>query len=135
MKIKHLLSAFLALIIVMFQSAEAQTSQDLTLQIGKQKKVFKNKLTVQFVSVLEDSRCPEGVDCIWAGNAKVQIKVKKTNGAWETLEINSNLKPQSQKIEGYEIKLKSLTPYPKVNVKTKPETYKAVFSIQKMPRS
>lgn len=132
MKTVFLSIAFLASIFVMCQSAQAQTNQELTLQVGKQKKAFKNKLVIQFVSVLEDSRCPEDVDCVWAGNAKVQIRVRKLNGTWKTLEINSNLEPQSQRFEGYEIKLKSLTPNPKVNVKIKPETYTATFSMKKI---
>lgn len=31
--------------------------------------------SVRFVSVLEDSRCPKDVTCIWAGRIRVQIEV------------------------------------------------------------
>jgi hypothetical protein len=30
---------------------------------------------VRFDSVAEDSRCPEGVECVWAGNAAVMLTV------------------------------------------------------------
>ena len=32
---------------------------------------------LKFVKVLEDSRCPKEVTCIWAGRAKVQVEVWK----------------------------------------------------------
>ena len=31
--------------------------------------------TVTFVEVVEDSRCPEGVECVWAGRAQIRVEV------------------------------------------------------------
>jgi hypothetical protein len=31
--------------------------------------------TVTFVEVVEDSRCPEGVACVWSGRAKIRVEV------------------------------------------------------------
>jgi len=31
--------------------------------------------TVTFVEVVEDSRCPEGTDCVWAGRAQIRVEV------------------------------------------------------------
>ena len=31
--------------------------------------------TVRFVEVVEDSRCPEGVACVWEGRAKIRVEV------------------------------------------------------------
>lgn len=30
---------------------------------------------IAFVSVVEDSRCPTGVQCVWAGTAKIQVTI------------------------------------------------------------
>lgn len=30
---------------------------------------------VTFVEVVEDSRCPEGVECVWAGRAQIRVEV------------------------------------------------------------
>ncbi len=111
--------------------AQSQTTQQLMLAVTKQKTVTKDKLTVKFVSVIEDSRCPIGVDCIWAGNAKVQIKVINRKGVSKTFELNTNLAPQTVKFEGYEIKLGALTPHPKADTPTDPNGYTATFSLTK----
>ena len=63
------LSLILTLVFGSVLTANAQTTQQVTVTVNKQKKASRSKLTIKFVSV-EDSRCPQGVDCIWAGNAK-----------------------------------------------------------------
>ena len=35
--------------------------------------------TVTFLEVLEDSRCPKDITCIWDGRAKVRIAIQETN--------------------------------------------------------
>ena len=124
MKFKILTAIILTFVFGAFYTAEAQTSQ-IKLQVGAQKKAFKNKLTVKFIQVLDDSRCPEDVNCVWAGNAKVQIKIRKGNGAWKTLEVNSSLAPQTVEFGGYEIKLVNLTPTPRSNIRINRNGYVA----------
>lgn len=34
------------------------------------------KLDVEFVRVVEDSRCPTDVTCVWAGEVKVQLSTR-----------------------------------------------------------
>ena len=55
-------------------TANAQTSQEVSLRLNKQTKLSRSKMTIKFVA-LEDSRCPQDVTCVWAGNAKVTIRV------------------------------------------------------------
>ena len=112
-------------------TAEAQTTQQISLPAGKQKTVTRDKLKIKFVSV-EDSRCPKDVDCIWAGNAKVTIKVTNRKGESQTFDLNSNLEPKSVKFEGYEITLGSVEPYPKANAPTGPTGYTASFTVTKL---
>ena len=90
----------------------AQTPEMLTVKMGQQKVDKMSGLRIKFVSVVEDSRCPVDVDCIWAGNAKVRLKLKKKNGAWETVELNTNLDKQEIEFGGYSIKISALTPTP-----------------------
>jgi len=82
---------------------QAQTNQKITVQINRQKTFAKNKLTIKFVSLLEDSRCPTDAKCIQAGNAKIQIEARK-GGASKTFELNTDAKPQAVSFAGYTIK-------------------------------
>jgi hypothetical protein len=81
------------------------TASKITL--GERLAVKGTDLTVQFTEVLEDSRCPEGVQCPWAGNAQVQFNV---NG--DLLELNTFTQPKMDVVAGYRIELLSLRPYP-----------------------
>ena len=128
------LSLILTLIFGSAMTAAAQTTQQITLPVGSQKTVTRDKLKIKFVSV-EDSRCPKDVDCIWAGNAKVTIKVTNRKGESKTFDLNTNLETKPVRFGGYEIKLGSVTPYPKANVTvrpTRPTSYTASFIVIKL---
>lgn len=43
--------------------------------------------TVTPLTLVEDSRCPQGVECVWAGTVKITIKVVNKNGEVGTSEI------------------------------------------------
>lgn len=130
---------FLTLILTVsfggFWHATAQTAQQIKLRPGNQKTVTGGKVTIKFVSVAEDSRCPEGVNCIQAGNAKIQIKVSKRGGAAKTFELNTNLEPNNFSFEGYQIKLTNLEPVPKENIRINRNGYTATLSVVKSPNS
>ncbi|RMF60999.1 MAG: hypothetical protein D6748_02735 [Calditrichaeota bacterium] len=104
---------------------------EITIPNFKQVEIPEEKLAVKMDSVLNDSRCPEGAECIWEGNGKVQITVQKKNFKPESFELNTTLKPQVVFYEDYAIKLVSLTPYPKLNQTIKQEDYRVSLAIYK----
>lgn len=83
--------------------------ETLTISEGSQKSADRGRLTIKFVSVLEDSRCPPDVTCVWAGNAKVKLAISKGKAAPSFVELNTGHDPTSVIFNGYEIKLVSLT--------------------------
>ncbi|MFM9904087.1 MAG: hypothetical protein ACKVQJ_05885 [Pyrinomonadaceae bacterium] len=90
----------------------AANPDTLTVRVDQQKTFTTGKIVVKFISVVEDSRCPEGVACIWAGNAKIKISLKKGKKSARVFDLNSTLKPEMILFEGYEIRLVDLTPRP-----------------------
>jgi aspartyl/asparaginyl-tRNA synthetase len=112
-------------------TANAQKIQQAKITVKQQKKFSRSKLTIKFVSV-EDSRCPQDVNCVWAGNAKVTIKVTNRKGESKTFELNTNLQPQTAAFDGYEIKLGEVAPYPRSNIRINPDGYNAVFIVNKL---
>lgn len=125
----------LTLFLGSFSQTEAQTNQQFKLRVSNQKAVAAGKLTIKFVSVLEDSRCPKGVNCIHAGNAKIQIKVSKRGVSSKTFDLNTDLQPNSITFEGYEIKLVSLTPVPNGNARISDNAYTAGLTVSKSSNS
>ena len=110
--------------------SEAVKSETVTLRAGNQKRLARGELTIKFVNVIEDSRCPAGVNCIQAGNAKIQIKVTDRRGQTKTMELNTNKDPKEDKLGPYAISLVSLAPQPMKD--RKPARYTARFSIQRV---
>lgn len=133
MKTKLILALLLTFVFGTIQIIEAQSRQQQKVQINKQKKFSKSNLTIKFVSLVEDSRCPEGTDCVWAGNAKIKIEVIKGR-AKETFEINTNLGPKGATYDGYSIELISLTPVPKENIRINRNGYVATFTVSRLTR-
>lgn len=88
---------------------------------------------MKFLELLEDSRCPADVVCVWAGNAKIKIRVTK-DGRSKVLELNSNLGDKAPAFGGYTYKIKELTPYPRSNIQTRPKDYVAVIEVAKAGR-
>lgn len=94
--------------------------------------VFKGEgLEVRFVSVLEDSRCPKGEQCITAGNGRIQLQLKKSKKEPVTLELNTSSGTQAADYEGYEIKFVGLDPYPKMGGSIKPADYVVTILVNK----
>lgn len=114
--------------------AMASEPEELVVQAGQQKMTTRGKITVSFVEVVNDSRCPPDVNCVWAGNAQIKITLAKGRKAAKSFELNSALQPDCLLFEGYEIRLADLTPRPGEKVKHRVLPTTATFSITKHPK-
>ena len=85
--------------------------QPFVLRVGQSATVAGEGLTVSFQGVPSDSRCPTGVQCVWAGNAVVQVVLSKDGKAFGA-ELNTTLEPKSVDYLNYNVALVSLDPYP-----------------------
>lgn len=80
-------------------------------------------------SVFNDSRCPQGVDCIWAGEVSAIVEIYKDKKLVEekTLTFNSKNREQNNKwFENYfpkKIKMVSVMPIRKDGEQVKPKKY------------
>jgi hypothetical protein len=92
-------------------AASATLDQPFVLRVGQSATVAGEGLTVSFQAVPSDSRCPTGVQCVWAGNAVVQVVLSKDGKAFGA-ELNTSLEPTSVDYLNYNVALVSLAPYP-----------------------
>jgi hypothetical protein len=117
-------------------TAFAAEPERLTLRIGEQKTAKDAGIKVKFVSVVEDSRCPANVNCIWAGNAKVQIRITDTKGRApaETVVLNTNGTPQSERFYVYSVSVVGLTPQPGANGRVNKSRYRLVVNVERLSR-
>jgi hypothetical protein len=96
------------------------------VKIGESVSIKNEQLNFHFVNVPEDSRCPMGTLCIWAGNAKVVIKIFNVMDT-----VNTFLDPKEINYDSYKITLLNLSPYPKIGVPRDTTQYVAQFVVTK----
>ena len=75
--------------------------------------------TVRFDKVVEDSRCPTSVDCVWAGQAIVRLTVSKEQGGSFVKEVTIKADTAGREealllaaAKGYKVYALALKPYP-----------------------
>ncbi len=130
MKALIFLSFFLTLCFGGSVQSNAQNSQTARVQINSQKRLSKSRLTISFVELVEDSRCPTDTNCIWAGNAKIKIRLTKSGKPAKTVELNTN--PGNTAVfGGYKFQLKALTPQPATNIRINRNGYVATISVSR----
>lgn len=118
----------------MGMTVSAQTpGETIVVKAGQQKTAKKSGLKIKFISVIEDSRCPVGVNCVWAGNAKIKVMITGEHGS-KTFEFNTTMGPKGDILDGWSIMLEELTPLPRADKKTRPRDYKATFNIVRLTR-
>ena len=108
----------------------AALGQEFTLRVGEQVLIKETGLKISF-SQVEDSRCPKGVTCIWAGNGKVVVQVNEGKAKPIDVELNTMVEPKQNRFQQYSIKLVSLNPYPQKDVKINRSDYVATLVINK----
>jgi hypothetical protein len=110
--------------------AVAKRADDVEVQINKQVTAA-DGLKIAFVELVEDSRCPTDVDCIWAGNAKIKVRVTK-NGRSKLLLLEMVTKGMAPNFGNYRLKLKDLTPKLRSNVRINRNAYVARIGVTKI---
>lgn len=128
-----ILSLMMFLAVGALPAEAAGRAETMRVQINKEKRVAKGKVSIRFVELIEDSRCPADTNCVWAGNAKIKVRVSGF-GRTQDLTMDTNGPHQGASAEGYSIKLVSLTPAPRSNVRINRNGYVATFEVVRLTR-
>jgi hypothetical protein len=108
---------------------EVALDEEFTIKIGQQIEVKDANLRITFTAVEEDSRCPVEILCVWAGNAKLQLEVKRSKKKFITVEMNTTLEPKERDYKGYRVKLVSLNPQRRAGIPVDPADYEATLVV------
>lgn len=131
MRLVVLVSAFFMLFLS--TSIYAQKDQEISVKVGETKTASSSGFRVKFVEILEDSRCPTGANCIWAGRARIQIILCPKNGDSITVELaTTGGEDQSVDMAGYRIHLVKLDPHPSAEKAPEEKEYSALFRFEKL---
>lgn len=87
-------------------------------------RVLVEDLELTFLAVVEDSRCPIDVICVWEGNAQVELALKARNASRVQMVLHSNLAPTELEYAGYRVRYLNLEPRPCTRCRLNPKEYK-----------
>jgi hypothetical protein len=115
---------------------EFSIDKEFSLAGGQEATISGANLRVRFTEVLEDSRCPTQVDCVWTGQARIAIAVQPPGREPTTVQFNTNPAPgenvQAADVGGYTVRLQSLDPYPQTSDESIAlEQYRATLVVHK----
>ena len=89
---------------------------------------YTNQTTICFDTVLTDSRCPENVICIWAGEAIVRFKININQNESFFLDLHTGT--FDTVVNGFRLTFLDLLPYPNTEIERDLEDYKARIVIK-----
>jgi len=97
--------------------SDAKEPTPIYLAEGQKKSLKEFPITIKFKGISEDSRCPEGVNCIWAGIAVAEIEITEKSTKpillnLATMDVQERGYRKSTNFNGYTISLQNVIPYP-----------------------
>ena len=87
--------------------------QDFVLPVGTTVGVSGTDLVLRFVLVSEDSRCPEDVQCVTAGDATVRLAAREDRGRELAVELRLAGEASEVRLGAYRVRLQGLAPRPR----------------------
>jgi len=106
----------------------ARLDENFVLAPGESARVTGADVSVRFVAVQNDSRCPADAVCIQGGDAIVSVEVLPSTGGAQTYDLHTaNSQPVGH--GDVSIALVELTPYPFASRPTQPGDYRATLRV------
>jgi hypothetical protein len=112
---------------------EVSLGREFTLSVGQNATVAGEDLGIKFVEVVSDSRCPQGVTCIWAGEVSCLVEVAKGSAGTSRIVLTqSGADGQTFRpfLDGYETMFR-VEPYPVAGKQIARNEYRLVMTVTK----
>ena len=131
-----LLSLFICPLACASSPVGPDTSQDtgtrLVLAAGDARRVPETDLTLTFVRLVADSRCPTGATCVREGDAPLLGRVDRPRSAAADLTLHTS-GPGAREVvvDNVLVTLIDVMPYPREDHTPRPEEYRVTLLIQR----
>ena len=107
----------------------ATPGEEFDLPFGRTAVLTGSPLRVRFTAVLEDSRCPSDVQCVWEGNIKISL-LAAADAREQVVVLNGTLEPREATVAGHTIELVRAAPVPRSDKRIEEEEYVARLVIR-----
>ena len=114
---------------------KAPLGKEFSLPLGQTVYIEDQSLRVTFKEVLEDSRCPRGVTCIWVGRVTCVVEITHDGSSYRMALTEPGLSDEysRESYEEYGLAF-HVTPYPEEGKKIPPDEYSLRLTVSKLPR-
>ncbi len=103
---------------------DSASDERIDLRIGAAATLPGTTTTVTFVRVVSDGRCPKGVQCIWEGDAAVELRAAPAGGDAQTITLHTNDRFEREATVGdVAVRLEQLEPYPEADKPVAADNY------------
>lgn len=136
---RHIIVVFIALSLMLLADCTSQSEeiradlgQQFYLAAGQSASIQGEKLTIKFIEVTGDSRCPEGATCIWQGEAKCLVEITYLESLNRITLTQPGLTKEPSKVDfrDYEIEF-NVGPYPEVGKQIPAEDYRLQLTVNR----
>jgi hypothetical protein len=138
MRNRLLLAMCLSVTCVFFGCRFAYTQQKqanpmrVSLSVGQSVNVPDTDVKVTLEEIVEDSRCPTGTTCIWAGDATVSIAIASGKSTPSKVMLHTNGQfAQEAEQSGVLVRLMDVAPHPTADGPPRREAYRVSLSLAK----
>lgn len=105
----------------------AELEQPFTLRVGQSAQV--ESLTITFLRVVQDSRCPTDVLCFWRGDAEVELLVIHPETGRKRIMLHTMWRRRATPVDEYLLRLNRLDPYPKTTFPIPQREYRVTLTV------
>ena len=111
---------------------EVRFGEPFSIAVGKSVIVRDSgQITITFEAVREDSRCPNGTTCVWAGDAAVELIATDTEGSPYRIILHTHATLEREvEFDGHLLRLLNVEPYPRDGSTIEPDQYIALLEVQ-----
>lgn len=102
------------------------------LEEGETLFLEKEKIKIESLGVLEDTRCPSDLDCFWGGEVTIGFRITEDEKNISNFNLSIGEIPKEsafRRIDKYIINLQDVVPYPSICVKIDQTNYKALLIV------
>ncbi len=112
--------------------ATTRVATTVTLGLGETATPSGLGAAVTLADVRDDSRCPAGTDCVWAGDATVTVDVAPDGRRARTMVLRlSSEDARTAEVGGLRIRLESLRPERQANTNIRRDEYRVTLSLSR----
>jgi hypothetical protein len=109
---------------------EARLDVEFTLSPGQMANIATENLSLKFVELVSDSRCPTGATCIWAGEASCLLEITTAQSTYQKVLTQSGGSVSKSVVGDYEISF-AVEPYPEMGKQIDKKDYRLKLTVKK----